>query len=42
MVKFYKGLKEHIKDEIAKKDRFEELVKYIEYAIRIDDRFYKR
>ncbi|SRR6266566_5149507 len=37
IVKFYKSLKEHIKDKIIKKDRFEELAKYIERTIRIND-----
>ncbi len=42
MAKFYKNLKEYVKDEIVKKDRLEELAKYIEYTVRIDDRFYER
>ncbi len=42
MTKFYKDLKECIKDKIIKKDRSEELAKYIEYTIRIDNRLYKK
>ena len=37
IIKFYEDLKEHIKDEIAKEDRPEELAKYIEYTVQIDD-----
>jgi len=42
ITKFYKSLKEHIKDEITKKDRPEELTKYIERTVRINNRLYKR
>ena len=42
ITKFYKGLKEYIKHEIVKEDRSEELAKYIEYTVRIDNRLYKR
>ncbi len=42
MSRFYQGLKDSVKDEIAKEDRPETLTKYIERAIRIDDRNYAR
>ncbi len=42
ITKFYKGLKEYIKDKIAKEDRPEKLTKYIKRTIRINNRFYKK
>jgi len=33
ITKFYESLKKHVKDKIAKKNRFKELTKYIEYMI---------
>ncbi len=37
IIRFYEDLKEYIKDKIVKEDRSKELIKYIEYIIRIDD-----
>ena len=42
IAQFYEGLKDEVKDEIAKLDRLDTLTRYIEYAIRIDDRLYER
>ncbi len=42
MIRCYKGIKDYIKNKIVKEDRFKELAKYIECAVRIDDRLYKR
>ena len=39
---FYKGLKDHIKDELAYVDKLDTLEELIELAIRIDGRLYKR
>lgn len=42
MSQFYKGLKETIKDEIARGDRPKDLEKMIEQAIKIDTRLFER
>jgi len=39
---FYKGLKEHVKDEIARRDRPEGLDAMIETAVKIDNRTFER
>ena len=39
---FYQGLKDNIKDELAKNDRLEKLVKIIEKLVKIDNRFIER
>ncbi len=40
MIRFYKGLKDDVKDNLYKKDISDILVKYIQRAIRIDDCLY--
>ncbi len=42
MLRFYRGLKNEVKDEIAKEDRPDTLTKYIERAVRIDNRNFAR
>lgn len=42
IVQFYGGLKEDVKDEIARQDRPEELHKFIAMAVRIDNRLFER
>lgn len=37
MVAFYHGLKDEIKDELAKQDRPKEFIDYIAMAVRIDN-----
>jgi hypothetical protein len=39
---FYIGLKDHVKDEIVRDDRLNELSKMIKAVIRIDNRVYER
>ena len=39
---FYQGLKDNIKDELAKNKRLEKLVEIIEKSVKIDNRFIKR
>jgi Retrotransposon gag protein len=39
---FYTGLKDHVKDKIARMKRLEELAEMIDTAIRIDNRVYER
>jgi hypothetical protein len=39
---FYTSLKDHMKDEIARGDRPDELANIIEITIRINNRVYKR
>ena len=39
---YYKGLKDSIKDEIARSDRLESLYEMIALAIKIDNRYYER
>lgn len=39
---FYRGLREEVKDELCKVDKPESLAKYMEMAIRIDNRLYER
>jgi len=40
MIRFYKGLKDDIKDDLYKEDIPDILIEYIQCAIRIDDRLY--
>ncbi|KAI1144710.1 hypothetical protein F4825DRAFT_476928 [Nemania diffusa] len=42
MVAFYQGLKDEIKDELAKQDRPEEFADYVAMADRIDNRLFER
>ena len=42
IAQFYQGLKEDIKDEVARMDRPSELSEYIELVVRIDNRLYER
>jgi hypothetical protein len=42
IVTFYNGLKERVKDEIARVDRPDEIDDMIKLAVRIDDRQYER
>jgi hypothetical protein len=42
MAQFYSGLKDEVKDELVKEDRPDTLTKYMERAIRIDDRQFER
>jgi hypothetical protein len=39
---FYKGLKDHVKDELSKADRPQDTYALMELAIRIDNRFHER
>ena len=39
---FYQGLREDVKDELAKEERPEHLSVYIAMAVRIDQRLYER
>ncbi|TID00080.1 Retrovirus-related Pol polyprotein from transposon opus [Colletotrichum higginsianum] len=39
---FYQGLKEEVKDELAKIDRPDDFLQYVEKAIQIDTRLYER
>ena len=39
---FYQGLKEEVKDELARHDRPSDFLQYVELAIRIDNRLYER
>lgn len=39
---YYKGLKDHVKDEISRSDRPETLTDMIEMAVKIDNRLYER
>jgi hypothetical protein len=39
---FYNGLKEEVKDELAKQDRPDDFLQYVELAIKIDNRLYER
>ena len=39
---FYNGLKEEVKDELAKLDRPNDFLQYVELAIKIDNRLYER
>ncbi|WP_254558398.1 hypothetical protein, partial [Salmonella enterica] len=38
----YEGLKEEVKDELSRQDRPEEFLKYVELAIKLDNRLYER
>ncbi len=40
MFRFYKGLKDDVKDDLYKEDKLDNLVGYIQRVIRIDDRNY--
>ncbi len=40
--RFYKGLKDEIKDEFYKENRLDKFVKYNKRAVKIDDRLYER
>ncbi len=40
MICFYKSLKDDIKDNLYRKDIPDTLIKYIQYAVRINDRLY--
>ncbi len=42
MTCFYKGLKDDVKDDLYREDIPDTLIKYIQYAIKIDDRLYIR
>lgn len=42
MTQFYEGLKETVKDDLVREDRPEKLTKYVEMAVKIDDRQYER
>lgn len=42
MARFYHGLKDEVKDDLAKEDRPKNLSKYVEMAVRIDNRLYER
>jgi hypothetical protein len=42
MAQYYKGLKDIIKDEMARSDRPENLEDTIKIAVRIDNRIYER
>jgi hypothetical protein len=42
MSQFYEGLKEDVKDEIAKLDRPDDFAKYVSMAVRIDNRLFER
>ncbi|OIW24505.1 hypothetical protein CONLIGDRAFT_584087, partial [Coniochaeta ligniaria NRRL 30616] len=39
---FYERLRNNIKDKLSKKNRFDNLYKYIAKAIKINNRLYKR
>ncbi|KAH8203667.1 hypothetical protein TruAng_002197 [Truncatella angustata] len=39
---FYAGLREDIKDKVAKEDRPEEFDDYVERIVKIDNRLYKK
>lgn len=42
MTLFYAGLKEEVKDEVAREDRPEDFTTYVERVIKIDNRLYER
>jgi hypothetical protein len=42
MTRFYEGLKDDVKDDLYKENMPDTLAKYIQHAIRIDDRLYTR
>ncbi len=42
MIRFYKSLKNGIKDDFYKKDIPDILIEYIQYIVKIDDRLYIR
>lgn len=42
MVAFYHGLRDEIKDELAKQDRPKEFMDYVAMAVRIDNRLFER
>lgn len=42
MSQFYEGLKDEVKDELAKQDRPDDFAKYVAMAVRIDNRLYER
>lgn len=42
MAAFYRGLREDVKDRLIEHDRPDTLTKYMEIAVRIDDRLYER
>jgi hypothetical protein len=42
MAQYYRGLKDTVKDEIARSDRPDDLEDTIKIAIRIDNRIYKQ
>lgn len=42
MAQFYEGLKEPVKDDLVREDRPTQLTKYMEMAVKIDDRQYER
>jgi hypothetical protein len=39
---FYQGLKEDVKDELARHDRPDDFLQYVELAIKLDNRLYER
>jgi len=42
MAAFYQGLKDEVKDELAKQDRPDEFPNYVAIVVRIDNRLYER
>jgi len=40
MIRFYKGLKDDIKDDFYREDIPDTFIEYIQYAVKIDDRLY--
>ncbi len=40
MIRFYKGLKDNVKDDFYRKDMPDTLVKYIQCTVKIDNRLY--
>jgi hypothetical protein len=42
MALFYSGLKEEVKDELAKEDQPDTFTEYVERAVKIDNRLYER
>jgi hypothetical protein len=42
MAKYYKGLKDSVKDDLAKVDKPDDLADLIEQAVQIDNRLYER
>jgi hypothetical protein len=42
IVMFYQGLKEEVKDEMARHDRPKDFLQYVELAVKLDNRLYER